>query len=393
MQLSLVRYLGLLFLLGISWAAPQPQGSNKQEQLVRVYRIDEKQYERMLKLTEGKNVISEARLISGGFATVSESLSSGWHSLLRIVGLTTISKADEEAKLDIDGQPLCVIKTREGEGQFREDTSARSSGKSYDVDEVDEEPIHCIVVLNNGHEQEQELPSVEYSPNFSNYWSTPQVQEPQYASGQDLNEPAKMEVVQQPVVEQDEKKTQDQSAEKQHEQEKEEEQQEEELEEEVTTEAPPKPKLAKKKKHKSGHSKTNTHSKSPSNDLSSRQFSPYQYPQYSAPPPPSPQYGIYNPYPFVQQQFGGLPPYGFYNPQLTSPYGPYPPQSYQPYNFPFGLYRPYDPSNNENHDDDDNDNDDDDDDNLYNDSSYEVVAEPEIIYNVERDNHWGYDNE
>ncbi|XP_022231584.2 uncharacterized protein LOC111080335 [Drosophila obscura] len=170
LQLSVDRGLALLLLMMLLGlfasldAAPSPSTreskKSRRQELVRVYSINQKQYDRVLQLTQGKNVISEARLINGGFATVSDSLSSGWHSLLRIVGLTTLSKANEETKVDFDGQPLCVIKTREDAP--REEGSARSSATDT---QDEEEAINCIVVLKK--EPDLELPTQYQS---QQYW-------------------------------------------------------------------------------------------------------------------------------------------------------------------------------------------------------------------------------
>ncbi|KAH8301458.1 hypothetical protein KR059_003848, partial [Drosophila kikkawai] len=301
---------------------PSPSEANR-EQLVRVYEINQEQYERMLQLTKGRKVISEARLINGGFATVSESfsetISSGWHSLLRIVGLTTVSKADEAEKVDFESQPLCVIKTREDEpvGRNEEVASARSSGKGIEADDEDS-AIHCIVVLKK--EPDQELPSQEPHPNYSQYWAT------------------------QPV--------EDSAVVKQPEQMKDEHEEVEKEEVELTTAAP----LKRQKMNKS------TYPKSASLDEDSdgsRQYSGYPLqPQFGAPYPPSSAYGgyPYSPYPsqqpfgpqalYGQSPYGSLPPYGPpppYPPQpqfppqqpYVNPYGP------QPQGYPYGYGFPY----------------------------------------------------
>lgn len=125
------------------------------EQLVRVYPINEEQYEKLMQLTNGKNVISEARLTSAGFTAVRNSLDSGWNSLLRIMGLTTTSRSDV-AKIDIDGQPLCVMK------RSFDDTESRATAD-------DDSVINCIVVLKK--DPALETPTVGNSnPSFAPYW-------------------------------------------------------------------------------------------------------------------------------------------------------------------------------------------------------------------------------
>ncbi|XP_030388401.1 uncharacterized protein LOC115634682 [Scaptodrosophila lebanonensis] len=143
--------LGLLLLLGTMpghEAAPASEG--EPDHLVRVYRIDQQQYEKVLNLTNAKNFISEARLISGGFSSVSngfnsltKDLSSGWNSLLRIVGFTPTSKQNE---VKVDGQPLCVVKTREG-------VVADQIYADFEDDSV----INCIVVLENKNTLENKV--------------------------------------------------------------------------------------------------------------------------------------------------------------------------------------------------------------------------------------------
>ncbi|KAH8291143.1 hypothetical protein KR054_008965, partial [Drosophila jambulina] len=303
--------------------APPPSSPEaNREQLVRVYEINEAQYERMLQLTKGRKVISEARLINGGFATVSESfsetISSGWHSLLRIVGLTTVSKSDEAEKVDFESQPLCVIKTREDEpvGRGEDVASARSSGKGIEADEEDS-AIHCIVVLKK--ETDQELPSQDPHPNYAQYWNLQQTAQ---------------------AVE-------DSTAVKQPEQVKEDDKEKEEVEVEVTTAAP----LKRKKMNKS------TYPKAASQDDESdgsRQYGGFPLqPQYGLPYPPSSPYGgyPYSPYPspqgpYGQSPYGPLPPYG--PPQPYPPPPQYPPQqpyvnpyNPQPQGYPYGYGFPY----------------------------------------------------
>ncbi|KAH8257997.1 hypothetical protein KR038_003848, partial [Drosophila bunnanda] len=307
--------------------APPPSSPEaNQEQLVRVYEINQEQYDRMLQLTKGRKVISEARLINRGFATVSESfsetISSGWHSLLRIVGLTTVSKADEAEKVDFESQPLCVIKTREDEpaGRDGEVASARSSGRGIEADDEDS-AIHCIVVLKK--ESDQELPSQDPHPNYAQYWNPPQAAQP----------------------------VEDSAAVKQPEQVQEENEEREEVEVEVTTTAP----LKRKKMNKS------TYPKSASQDDDSdgsRQYGGYPLPpQYGTPYPPSPYGGYpYSPYPspqpfgpqgpYGQSPYGSLPPFG--PPQPYPPQPQFPPQqpyvnpyNPQPQGYPYGYGFPY----------------------------------------------------
>lgn len=285
---------------------------------MRVYEINKEQYERVLQLTKGRNVISEARLINGGFATVGESvsdtISSGWHSLLRIVGLTTASKADEEEKGDFEGQPLCVIKTRQGEalGRDEEVTSARSSGRGIEGDEGEDSAIHCIVVL----KPDLELPSQEPHPNYAQYWNAPQA--PMPAEHIDaVKQPEEVKVKEEEV--------------------------------EVATSAL----LKRKKMNKSTHPKAASLEEDTD---SARQYGAYPLsPQYGTPYPSSPYagYSPYSPYqipqgPYGQSPYGSLPPFGpppqqIYVPQLqyppqqpfVNPYGP------QPQGFPYGYGYPY----------------------------------------------------
>ncbi|KAH8280247.1 hypothetical protein KR018_000911, partial [Drosophila ironensis] len=266
--------------------APSPSSKSpgvNQEKLVRVYEINEEQYERVLQLTKGKNVISEARLINGGFATVSETLSSGWHSLLRIVGLTTVTKSDEEEKVDFDGQPLCVIKSREGDslGRDEEVPSARSNGKGIDADD-DDSAIHCIVVLKK--DPELELPSQAAHQSFAPYWNHPEPVE-------------EMSVVKQTQTVEPEKVVE-----------------EEPTEVTSTTVAPQK----KKKVNKSVYPKENNSEV----DIDvSRQYTYPSQAQYGYPYPPPPGgyggAGAFNP-----ASYGGSP-YGYWP---SSPYTSYPQQ-------------------------------------------------------------------
>ncbi|KAH8320747.1 hypothetical protein KR067_008478, partial [Drosophila pandora] len=279
--------------------APSTSPETKREQLVRVYEINEEQYERVLQLTKGKNLISEARLINGGFATVSETLSSGWHSLLRIVGLTTLSKADEAEKIDFDGQPLCVIKTREGEpmGRDEEVASERSLGRAIESEE-NESAIHCIVVLKK--DPELELPSQSPNPSFAAYWNPPQTTE------------------ESPVV----KQTQESDVKK------EDAEQEDKEDSETTTSAPPKKKKGNKSIYPTEESTEDA-----------RQIpGAYSLPQYGSPYP-----GSYGSYPYGPSPYQGSSPYGpqpYVPPYGQSPYGPYGPYGPQP---PYGAQQPYGP--------------------------------------------------
>ncbi|XP_017072576.2 vacuolar protein sorting-associated protein 37C [Drosophila eugracilis] len=303
LQLSLALLLFVALFASLETAPSSSSGVN-QEKFVRVYEINEEQYERVLQLTKGKNVISEARLINGGFATVSETLSSGWNSLLRIVGLTTLSRAEEAEKFDFDGQPLCLIKTREGEGRDEDVTSARSSGKAIDAEEEDS-AIHCIVVLKK--DGDFELPSQEPQANFAPYGIKPQTANP---------------VEESPVQDQREEVVEEEEA------------------DEKTTPAP----LRKKKVNKSTYPKA---SLSEDDADGSRQY-PSGYPplppQYGTPYPTQP-YGGYpyspyiNPQPYPNPQpFGPQLPYGP-SPYGQPSYGPYPQQPYGPQP-PIGPYNP-----------------------------------------------------
>jgi len=270
---------------------------------VRVYEINEEQYQRVLQLTKGKNLISEGRLINGGFATVSDTLSSGWNSLLRIVGLTTLSKADETEKVDFDGQPLCVIKSREGEGREEDVPAARSSARDIEAEEEDS-AIHCIVVLKK--DVELELPTLEPLPNYVQYWNKPETSNP---------------VVEAPIRSQSSEVLKD--------------------EEEVQTRIPAP--LKKKKVNKSTYPRASTLA---DDSDGSRQYGyPPLPPQYGTPYPPPPSYGGYpyspypNPLPYPSPQpYGPQLPYGP-SPYGQSPYGLYPQQPYGP-QLPIAPYSP-----------------------------------------------------
>ncbi|XP_017145640.2 LOW QUALITY PROTEIN: uncharacterized protein LOC108158008 [Drosophila miranda] len=299
LQLSMDRSLTLLLLLGLFAsleAAPSPSNEESKrsqpEKLVRVYSINEEQYKRVLQLTQGNNVISEGRLINGGFATVSDSLSSGWNSLLRIVGFTTLSKADEATRVGFDGQPLCVIRTREDAP--RDEGSRRSSGKAIQppMEEAEESAIDCIVVLKK--ETDFELPTQDP---YQHWYSETA---PQSVGALPVEHIEKVE---------------------------------EQMELDKTTEAPPKSRS--KSKNQNISSEYTTDSSEDQSDV------PRQYGAgYPSPPPPPPQYGAYSPY-------GGYPysPYSpqSYGPQTYAPYAqsPYPPQLPFGPQQPFGLQQPF----------------------------------------------------
>ncbi|XP_039480747.1 vacuolar protein sorting-associated protein 37C [Drosophila santomea] len=312
LQLSLALLLFLALFASLE-TAPSSSTGVKQEKYVRVYEINEQQYQRVLQLTKGRNVISEARLINGGFATVSDTLSSGWNSLLRIVGLTTLSKADEAEKVDFDGQPLCVIKSREGEGREEDVISARSSARDIEAEEEDS-AIHCIVVLKK--DGEFELPSLDAHPNYAQYWNKPETSNPVEESS---------------VPNQSSEVIKEEEA------------------VETTTPAP----LKKKKVNKSTYPRADTLA---DDSESFRQYGyPPVQPQYGTPYPPAPSYGGYpyspypNPLPYPSPQpygpqlpYGPSPygqsPYG-QSPYGQSPYGAYPQQPYGPQP-PIGPYSP-----------------------------------------------------
>ncbi|EDW02448.1 uncharacterized protein LOC6560105 [Drosophila grimshawi] len=156
MQSILLRCFGLLLVLGsLSCAKAAPPMEKeaadqlKVEQLVRVYPISEEEYERLLKLTDGKNAISEARLTSAGFSSVRNSLDSGWHSLLRIMGLTTTSRS--VPTIDTEDQPLCVMKRN----------------ISDDAANGEDPVINCVVVVKPGLEQD---PISSTTPYLAIYW-------------------------------------------------------------------------------------------------------------------------------------------------------------------------------------------------------------------------------
>ncbi|EDV55353.1 histone-lysine N-methyltransferase SETD1A [Drosophila erecta] len=306
LQMSLSLLLFLALFASLETAPPSPSSSGvKQEQYVRVYEINEDQYQRVLQLTNGKNVISEARLINGGFATVSDTLSSGWNSLLRIVGLTTLSKPDEAEKVEFDGQPLCVIKSREGEGRDEDATSARSSARDIEDDEEDS-AIHCIVVLKK--DGELELPTQDPYPNYAHYWNKAETSNPAEES---------------PLLKQSLEVSKEKEA------------------VETRTPAP----LKKKKVNKSTYPRAGTLRDD------SDGFRQYGYPplppQYGTPYPPPPSYGGYpyspypSPLPYGPQLPYGPSPYGQapYGPQQPygpqPPIGPYSPQPYGPYGYPY----------------------------------------------------------
>ncbi|XP_030238961.1 uncharacterized protein LOC108652657 [Drosophila navojoa] len=151
----------LCLVLSCCEAAPSTE---KEGQVVRVYPISEEQYERLLQLTDGKNLISEGRLTTAGFTSVRNTLGSGWNSLLRIVGLT--STRTEQPKIDIDGQPLCVMR--------RNIYDAESLGIQGRSSNDEESVINCIVVL----KRDPALQTLSSSnPDFAPYWYTEQSDE------------------------------------------------------------------------------------------------------------------------------------------------------------------------------------------------------------------------
>ncbi|XP_070066151.1 uncharacterized protein [Drosophila virilis] len=295
--LSFCGLLLVLSSLGCLEAAPaKKQVANKAEQLVRVYPINEEQYERLLKLTNGKNVISEARLTSAGFTSVRNTLDSGWHSLLRIMGLTTTSYA-EETKIDIDGQPLCVMQrsladaAKPAESEPRA-PSARAAGE-------DDSVINCIVVL----KRDPALEALSSSnPDFAPYWY--------HENEQQLKlEPQAAELVAEQLAAPEDEHEQRLAA--------------------TSTVAP-----QKRNKSKS-QTKSKLHRTRTTLDSAARQYgSPYAPPP-PPPPPPAPYGGGYG------SPFGGPYPYGGYNQNPYSQYNPYaPPFGQQP---PFGPQLPFGP--------------------------------------------------
>ncbi|XP_017864534.1 PREDICTED: protein FREE1 [Drosophila arizonae] len=147
----------------LTFAAPSTE---KEEQAVRVYPISEEQYERLLQITDGNNLISEGRLTTAGFASVRNTLGSGWQSLLRIVGFTPTRT--DQPKIDIDGQPLCVMRRNVYDAE-----SLSVEGKSANGEES---VINCIVVL----KRDPALQSLSSSnPDFAPYWYNEQSEEQQ----------------------------------------------------------------------------------------------------------------------------------------------------------------------------------------------------------------------
>ncbi|KAH8371172.1 hypothetical protein KR093_006358, partial [Drosophila rubida] len=311
----------------ISFAAPSTdkqavaQSPSKMEQLVRVYPINEEQYEKLLKLTNGKNVISEARLTSAGFTAVRNSLDNGWNSLLRIMGLTTTSRS-EVAKIDIDGQPLCVMKRSLSDADVENSEPRALEAKAVaDEDSV----INCIVVLKK--DPALEAQAAINNPSFAPYWYqennaalAPEQQLPR--DPQAIEPVATLPAAVEPVA------TAAESS--------------EQLLVATTTPAPkvnkpkPKPKSKPKSKSKSAQKKGELVGAS------------RQYGGYGLPPPPPPlspygspygggyPYGGFNQNPYdafnPYNSFGSQPGYGQFSPYFSpgqyygapSPYNPYP---------------------------------------------------------------------
>lgn len=138
---------------------------------MRVYPINEEQYEHLQKLTNGKNVISEARLTSAGFTSVRDSIDSGWNSLLRIIGLTSTTRSDD-TKIDIDGQPLCVMRRSLSDAQPRGKAGEQEATKTAG-EQDDDSVINCIVVLKDDPALAAQS-AVLSNPNFAPYWYTEQ---------------------------------------------------------------------------------------------------------------------------------------------------------------------------------------------------------------------------
>ncbi|XP_023174851.2 leucine-rich repeat extensin-like protein 1 [Drosophila hydei] len=291
-----LRCFGLLLLvLSCCEAAPSKE---KEEQLVRVYPINEEQYESLLKLTEGKNVISEARLTSAGFTAVRNTLGSGWHSLLRIMGFTATRA--EQTKIDIDGQPLCVMKRSVDDAEVDQTKPRDLEGKSAsDEDSV----INCIVVL----KRDPALESLSSSnPDFAPYWYTAnsaaqpvQPVQPVQLTPQVNSEPQAAELMaKQPAAPETE-------------------QLEQQLEPSSAAVTAPQ---ATKKRSKSKKSRQGTRSSLASS--AARQYGPpLPPPPPPLPPPPPAPYG---------SPYGGAYPYGGYTQTPYSQYNPYAPYGQQP---------------------------------------------------------------
>ncbi|TDG48899.1 hypothetical protein AWZ03_004583 [Drosophila navojoa] len=296
--------------------------TEKEGQVVRVYPISEEQYERLLQLTDGKNLISEGRLTTAGFTSVRNTLGSGWNSLLRIVGLT--STRTEQPKIDIDGQPLCVMR--------RNIYDAESLGIQGRSSNDEESVINCIVVL----KRDPALQTLSSSnPDFAPYWYTEQSDEQPLQQLQPLQQAAQpVELDFAPEAEQ-------------------------QLERIRTTTTTSAPKVTKKKRNKS---KSIPKSKSKSKNKkrarpalgsvfavpASRQYgSPYGPPAAPPLPPPPPPPVPTAPY---GSAYGGaypFPSYGQYNPYAAySQQLPFSPQSafgQQPYPYspPYYGQNPY----------------------------------------------------
>lgn len=266
---------------------------------MRVYPINEEQYERLQKLTNGKNVISEARLTSAGFTSVRDSLDSGWNSLLRIMGLTTTTRSDA-SKIDIDGQPLCVMKRSLSEVQPR-DAQAKEAA------EEDDSVINCIVVLKEDGADEGINAGIT-NPNFAPYWFNGNAEEG--AAEQPTEQEATPERASAVAPAAD-----------------------------STSAVAPMP-APVVKKTKSGTKSKRKSSLRKKNGL--RQYYP-QAPLPPLPPPPPPPYGAGYGSPY-DNSYGQSPynPFGSYPapaiPPSSYPPSPYPPSSYPPSSYPPSPY-------------------------------------------------------
>ncbi|ALC41522.1 CG34201, partial [Drosophila busckii] len=79
----------------------------KPNQLVPVYPISSAQYAQIMRVANGKRVLTEGRLTAANFKSIRNNIDSGWQSMLRIMGLSR----DSSEKIDIEGKPLCVTKS------------------------------------------------------------------------------------------------------------------------------------------------------------------------------------------------------------------------------------------------------------------------------------------
>ncbi|XP_034101998.1 uncharacterized protein LOC117566566 [Drosophila albomicans] len=327
MQSSVLRYLSLLFVLATLsclQAAPSAdkqtveQSSPKAEQLVRVYPINEEQYEKLLKLTNGKNLISEARLTSAGFTAVRNSLDNGWNSLLRIIGLTTTSRS-EQSKIDFDGQPLCVMKRSLSDAVVdATEPRALETKELSDEDSV----INCIVVLKKDPAIESQ--SAVNNPSFAPYWyhenNAAVVPEQELPIEPQTNEPVAPAVAEPVSIAAESNK------------------------EQLVATTTPAPKVNKPKPKTRSKSKSKVQKKK-SDAGASREYNPY-----GLPPPPLPPtlygssygspYGGGYPYGgFNQNPYDGFNPYGSFGNQPG--YGQFPPSIGQPPLYPSSpYYRP-----------------------------------------------------